>query len=99
MPLATVILALPDARSAVGVKMAVLVIPVPERAPSVPPAVTISPAINVVPGSSLKVKVIVAVSPTLTALLSLLIVSVGATVSMAIDGVIPAPPLFPAASV
>ena len=56
-------------------------------APKVPPLTTTSPVllsqVKVVPGSSLKVKVMVAVWPAKSCDLSLLMVSVGATVSMA----------------
>ncbi|MNV79381.1 hypothetical protein D3C71_1729310 [compost metagenome] len=60
--------------------------PVPLKAPSVPPVTTTSPLlpsqVKVAPGSSLNVKVMVAVSPTLRALTLLVIASVGAVVSM-----------------
>ena len=92
-------LALPEARSAVGVKVALRVRPVPLMAPSVPPVVVTSPAAKLLPGSSLKVKVTVAVSPALTAAVLLVMARVGASVSMLIVGVVPAPPLLPAASV
>ena len=68
------------------------------RALKVPPVVVMSLAAKPV-GASLKVKVMVAVSPALTALALLVIVRVGASVSMLIVGVVPAPPLLPAASV
>ena len=94
---------MPEARLAVGVKVAVRVKPVPLIAPKVPPVTTTSPVVpfhaNVLPGSSLKVKVMVAVWPALTAVTLLVIASVGATVSMLILGVVPAPPLLPAVSV
>ena len=98
MPLATVMLALPEARLAVGVKVAVRVRPVPLIAPNVPPVVTMSASTKPT-GASLKVKVIVAVSPALTALALLVIANVGARVSMLMLGVVPAPPVFVAASV
>ena len=86
-PAATAMLALPEARSAVGVKTAVRLRPVPLMAPSVPPETTTSPLlpsqVKVSPGSSLKVKVIVAVSPIFRADLLLLMLKVGASVSMA----------------
>ena len=66
--------------------------------PSVPPVVVTSDAAKPV-GASLKVKVMVAVSPALTALTLLVIARVGAKVSILIVGVDPAPPLLPAASV
>ena len=64
---------------------------------SVPPVVAISSAAKPV-GASLKVKVMVAVSPILTAATSLVMARVGARVSMLIVGVVPAPPVLPAAS-
>ena len=80
-------LAVPEARLAVGVKVALRVRPLPLMAPKVPPLTTTSPLlpsqVKVVPGSSLKVKVMVAVWPAKSCDLSLLMVSVGATVSMA----------------
>ena len=96
---ATVMLAWSAATPAVGVKVAVRVRPVPLNAPSAPPVVVISPAAKLLPGSSLKVKVIVAVSPAFTAATLLLMASVGAKVSIAIVGVVPAAPALPAASV
>ena len=81
-------LALPEARLAVGVKVAVRVRPLPLIAPSVPPLTATSPVLpfqaNVAPGSSLKVKVTVAVSPVFTAPTLLVIARVGAVVSMTI---------------
>ena len=60
----------------------------PLIAPSVPPLTTTSPLVpsqlNVAPGSSLNVNVIVALWPALTLALSLLIAIVGTTVSTAI---------------
>ena len=50
-------------------------------------------------GTSLKVKVIVALSPTFKAATLLVIARVGASVSMLMVGVVPAPPLLPTASV
>jgi hypothetical protein len=70
-------LALPVARFAVGVNVAVLTRPVPLKSPRVPPVVTISVATKLAPGSALKVKVIVAVSPAFNALELLVIVTVG----------------------
>ena len=49
-------------------------------------------------GASLKVKVMVALSPIFTAATLLVIAKVGASVSMLMSGVLPAPPLLPAAS-
>ena len=76
-------LALPEATPDVGVKVALRVSPAPLMVPSVPPLVVTSPAAKLVPGSSLKVKVMAALSPALTALTLLVIASVGASVSMA----------------
>jgi len=96
-------LALPEARLAVGVKVAVRVKPEPLMVPNVPPLTTTSPVlpfqVKVEPGSSLKVKVMVAVSAALSALTLLVMASVGASVSMLMLGVVPAPPVLPAASV
>ena len=50
-------------------------------------------------GASEKVNVIVAVPPAFTALTSLVMVKVGGSVSILMLGVLPAPPVFPAASV
>ncbi len=83
VPEATVMLALPEAKPGVGVKVAVRVKPVPLIAPRLPPVVTMSALVKLGPGSSLKVKVMLAVWPALTALTSLPIVSVGAKVSTA----------------
>ena len=92
-------LALPLARPAVGVKVAVRVNPVPLIAPKLPLLTTTSPNTKLLPGSSLKVKVIVAVSPTLTVLTLLVIASVGASVSILRLGVVPALPVLPTALV
>ena len=91
-------LALPEAKLAVGVKVAVRVRPVPLMALKVPPVVTMSLSTKPT-GVSLKVKVIVAVSPALRVLTLLVIARVGARVSMLMLGVVPAPPVFVAASV
>ena len=95
-------LADPLPRLACGVNVAVRVRPLPEIAPSVPLVTTTSPLVpfhvKVLPGSSLKVKVIVAVSPAFSALLLLVMAIVGAMVSIAMLGVAPAPPELPAAS-
>ena len=64
---------------------------------SAPPVVVMSEAVKPT-GVSLNVKVMVAVPPALTALTLLVIASVGATVSMLMLGVMPAPPELPAAS-
>ena len=63
-----------------------------------PPVVVMSESPKLMPGSSLKVKLMVAVWPDRSPLLLLLMASVGASVSMTIAGVAPAPPGFPAAS-
>ena len=68
------------------------------RALIAPPVVVMSLAAKPV-GASLKVKVMVAVSPALTALALLVMARVGASVSILMVGVAPAPPLLPAASV
>ncbi len=75
-------LALPDARSAVGVNVAVRVKPVPLNTPKLPLLMVRSLAAKLLPGSSLKVKVIVAVSPIFNVLTLLLIATVGKTVSI-----------------
>ena len=97
--------ALPDAKLTVGVKVAVYTLVSVEDTASAlraPPVVVMSARTKLLTGSSLKVKVMVAVCPTfrvapLTRLLD--IARVGATVSMAMTGVAPAPPELPAASV
>ena len=91
-------LALPEARLVVGVKVAVRVRPVPLIALKVPPVVTMSVSRKPM-GASLNVKVMVAVSPALTALALLVMANVGATVSMLMLGVVPATPALEAASV
>ena len=87
---------------AVGVKVAVRVSPVPLMAPKVPPEIVRSPVVpfqaKLVPGSSEKVKVIVAVSPTFSVATLDVIATVGARVSMVIEGEVPADPVLPAAS-
>ena len=70
-----------------GVKTAVRVRPVPLMAPRVPPATTTSLALKVPLGSSLKLKVMTALSPVLSAGLLLEIVNVGATASTLTIGV------------
>ena len=85
-----------------GEKVAVRVSPVPEMGESVPPVTTTSPVVpfqeKELPGSSEKVKVMVAVSPLFKVDTLLVIVRVGAWVSKVRDGVLPAPPLLPAGS-
>ena len=95
-------LALRAARFVVGVKVAVRVRPVPLMAPSVPPVTTTSPELpsQLKPvGVSLKLKVIVAVLPAVSAATLLVIASVDARVSTARVGVVPATPALPAESV
>ena len=98
----TVMLAVPLAKLAVGVKTAVRVRPVPLMALSEPPVITTSPELpsqaKLVLGSSEKVKVMLAVSPALSAATLLLMLTVGAMVSMAMLGETPALPAFPAVS-
>ena len=67
-------------------------------ADNVPPSVLTSAASKPV-GASLKVKVIVEVAPDLRVATPLVIATAGARVSMVSAGVVPAPPLLPAASV
>ncbi len=85
-----------------GVKVAVRVSPVPLMAPKVPPEIVRSPAVpfqaKLVPGSSEKVKEIVAVSLILSVAISEVIVTVGASVSILMVGEAPAEPELPAAS-
>ena len=68
------------------------------RALIAPPVVVVSLAAKPV-GASLKVKVMVAVWPVARVEALLVIARVGASVSILIVGVVPAPPLLPAASV
>ena len=95
-------LAEPLDKLAVGVKTALRVRPVPLMALKVPPEIVRSPAVpfhvKLVPGSSENVNVMVAVSPTLSADTFVVIATFGATVSMVIEGEVPAEPVFPAAS-
>ena len=92
-------LAVPAARLSVGVKVALRVRPVPPIALKTPPESVMSLETKLVPGSSLKPKVMRTVSPFLTAALLLEISSVGAMVSSLTTGVVPAAPRLPAASV
>ena len=92
-------LAEPDARLAVGVKVAVRTRPVVVKPLRVPPDTTMSDAVKVARGSSLKVKLMVAVWPACNAVVLLVMATVGASVSMVIEGVVPAPPALSAASV
>ena len=88
-----------------GVKVAVKTLGslVGTMAPKEPPLTTISPAVpsqaKLATGSSLKVKVMVAVSPALSAALLLVMASVGAAVSTLISCALLALPALPAASV
>ena len=95
-------LAEPLDKLAVGVNTAVRVRPVPLIAPKVPPEIVRSPAnpfqTKLVPGSSEKVNVIVAVSPAFSAATFEVIATVGASVSIVIDGDKPVEPVLPAAS-
>ena len=95
-------LAEPLDKLAVGVKTAVRVSPVPLIAPKVPPDTVKSPAVpfhaKLVLGSSVKVKVMVAVSPIFNVPTSVEITTVGAAVSMEIEGEVPADPVLPATS-
>ena len=99
----TVMLALPLAKLIVGVNNAVRVRPVPLMAPKVPPETLRSPAVpfqaKLVPGSSENVKVMLAVSPALSVATLLATLTVGETLSMAMVGETPAPPVLPALSV
>ena len=77
--------ALPEAKLAEGVNRAVRVRPVPLMAPRVPLLTTTSPLVpsqvKLLPGSSLKVKVMVAVCPAFRVGVLLVMASVGATLS------------------
>ena len=88
--------ALPLSTFDVGVKTAVRVIPVPLAAPKVPPVTTKSPVVpsqaKLEPGSSENENVMLAVTPALRAAKLLTTVTEGASVSMLINGVVPAPP-------
>ncbi len=96
------ILAEPLDKLAVGVKSEVRVSPVPLTAPKVPPETERSPVVpfqaKLVPGSSEKVKVMFAVSLTFSAATSEVIATVGARVSIVIEGEVPADPVLPAES-
>ena len=95
-------LPVPLAKLAVGVNTAVRVRPVPLIAPKEPPVTTRSPELpsqaKLVPGFSEKVNVMLAVSPALSAATSLVILTVGAKVSIEMAGVTPALPKLPALS-
>ena len=81
-------LALPDPVLALGVKVAVRVRPVPLKPVRVPPFTVRSDAVKLLPGSWLNVKVMVAVSPDLSAALLLLICRVGAVLVLTIKSLI-----------
>ena len=95
-------LAEPLDKLAVGVKVAVRDNPVPLIALKFPPDTAKSPAVpsqaKLVPGSSEKVNVIAAVSPAFSAATFEVIVTVGGSVSIVIDGEEPADPVLPAVS-
>ena len=95
-------LAKPEARPGVGVKVAVntLASAVAETVPKVPPVtkMLLASVVRLTAGTSLKVKVIAAVWPALSVAVSLPMVSVGARVSMLMLGELPAAPVLPAAS-
>ena len=95
-------LAEPLAKLAVGVNVPVRVRPVPLIALKVPPEMVRSPVVpfqaKLVPGSSEKVKVMFAVSLTFSAATFEVIATVGARVSIVIEGEVPADPVLPAAS-
>jgi hypothetical protein len=86
----------------VGVNVPVRVRPVPLIALKVPPEIVRSPVVpfqaKLVPGSSEKVKVMVAVSLTFSVATLDVIATVGASVSIEMDGEVPAAPVLPAAS-
>ena len=96
-------LALPLAKFAVGVNTAVRVRPVPLMALNEPPFTVMSPAepshVKLLPGFSEKVKVMLAVSPALSVDTLLVMLTVGAKVSMLMLDVVPALPALPAVSV
>jgi hypothetical protein len=95
-------LAEPLDKLAVGVKAAVRDSPVPLIALRVPPEIVRSPVVpfqaKLVPGSSENVKVMFAVSPIFSAATFEVIATVGASVSIVIEGEVPADPVLPAAS-
>ena len=82
-------LALPEAVPTVGVKVAVRVRPLPLIALRLPPVTMMSPVVpsqaKLLPGSLLKVNVIVAVSPDLTAGTLLVMDSVGARPGVTVE--------------
>ena len=98
----TVMLAEPLDKLAVGVNVPVLVSPVPLIALKVPPEIVRSPVVpfqaKLVPGSSEKVNVMSAVSPTFNVDTLEVIATVGASVSIVMEGEVPTEPVLPAAS-
>ena len=96
------IVALPLAKFAVGVKTAVRVRPVPLMALRVPPETNRSPVIpfqvKLEPGSSVNVKAMLAVSPDFKVVTSEEMVTDEERVSMVMVGEVPAEPVLPAAS-
>ena len=95
-------LAEPLDKLAVGVNVPVRVKPVPLITPKVPPETVRSPVVpfhtKLVPGSSENVNVMVAVSPIFNAATFEVIATVGARVSIVIEGEVPAAPVLPAES-
>ena len=95
-------LAEPLDKLAVGVNVAVRVSPEPLIAPRVPPETVRSPAVpfqaKLMPGSSEKVNVMAAVSPTFNVDTLDVIATVGVSVSMVMEGDVPADPALPAES-
>ena len=93
---------MPILTSVVGVKIADRLKPVPLMAPKEPPKTVKSPAVpfqtKLVPGSSENIKVMTAVWPALSAATLEVMVTVGARVSIVIEGEVPAEPVLPAAS-
>ena len=85
-------LAVPETTLAVGVKVAVRVKPVPLMLLKVPPLSTTSPALEahtkLLPGSSLNVKVMAAVSPDFKVATSEVMLTLGAVVSTKNSGLL-----------
>jgi len=82
----------PDTTLAVGVNVAVRVKPVTLMLPSVPPLTTTSPELDaqtkLLPGSSLKVNVMLAVSPDFKVATSEVMLTLGAVVSTKYSGLL-----------
>ena len=97
---ASVMALLVDSRFVVGVKVPVQVLPSSAEASvlRVPPA-TVRSALAKPLTFSLKVIVTRLLSPAWSALSASTMLAVGALVSMVIEGVVPVPPVLPAASV